>query len=342
MPSNPPAAPPVPRFRPRRWLRAGLAALLLLGLAHGLLWAWLAGRMERELDTWSAGRRALGWQVEHGTPARDGWPWAVRLTLPAVRLVEPGGLGWQAGQLALSLALPWPAELALDASGPQALLAGAERLPFAAASLTGSLAQAGAPLRLQATALRGPAAGATPMLRRAALVVPEDGAFDLALEGLSLPAQAPPAVLALGAEVQRLALRGALTVPLPAAPNPARQATAWRDAGGRVQLHALDLRWGPVQAGLQGELALDAALQPAGSLTLTLAGLREALAALSGAGVIEPRNAQALGVLGALLPRVAMEGGATGLRLPLALRDRSLAAAGFTLLRLPLLVWPAQ
>lgn len=330
-----------PSRRLRRWLLAGLAALLLLGVAQGLFWAWLAGRMEFELAGWVAERRGLGWQVTHGPPRRGGWPWAVRLSLPAVRIVEPGGLGWQAESLALDLALPWPRALALAATGPQALLAGAARLPFQAASLTGSVPLAGLPVRLAAEAIVTEA-GSPPLLRRATLVLPQEGSFDLALEGLALPAEAPAAARALGPQLERLAMQGALNTPLPAAASPARQAAAWRDAGGRLQLHALDLLWGPVRAAVQGELALDSALQPVGQLTLTLAGLREALDALAAAGVIEPGNAHMLGLLGAMLPRSPLEGGATGLRLPLVLRDRTLAAVGFTLLRLPPVVWPAE
>ncbi len=345
MSSNLNAAPypiirqPAPRLR--RWLLAGLAGLVLLGAGHALLWAWLAGRMETELAGWVAERRAQGWQVQHGTPQRGGWPWAVRLTMPAVQLAEPGGLGWQGETLALSLALPLPRHLALAASGSQALVAGPARLPFRATSLTGSVPLAGHPVRLQAEAVRAEVVGGPLLLRRAALVLPQEGAFDLALEGLAPPGL-PPAALALGPEVQFMGIQGMLTAPLPTGATPAMQAAAWRNAGGRLDLRALDLTWGPVQAGAQGELALDAALQPTGRLTLTLAGLREGLAALSAAGVIEPGNARTLLALGSMLQRTPPEGGPPSLRLPLVLRDRTLAVAGFTLMKLAPVVWPAQ
>ena len=344
--SSPPAGPMplmAPAFLPRRLLLPGLAVLLVLALGHGLLWAWLAGRMERELAGWVASRQALGWQVEHGPAQRNGWPWAVRLTLPAVRVVEPGGIGWRSESLALRLALPWPRQLALAAEGEQALLAGAESLPFGAASLTGSvpLGGAGQPLRLQAEALHAELRAGPVQLRRAALVLAEGNAFDLALEGLALPGL-PPAALALGAEVQRLVVQAALPGPPPPLDGLAPQAAAWRDGGGRLELHALDLLWGPVQAGAQGELALDPALQPTGRLTLALAGFGEALDALAAAGVLAPNNARGLRAVGMMLQRPPAEGGPPRLQLPLLLRGGTLSAAGFTLLRLPPVVWAAQ
>jgi hypothetical protein len=330
-----------PAFLPRRVLLPALAALLVLALAHALLWAWLAGRMERDLATWRAARQAQGWQVEHGQPLRGGWPWAAQLTLPAVRVVEPGGIGWRSESLALRLALPWPRQLALAAEGEQALLAGADGLPFSAASLTGSVPLAGQPLRLQAEALHAELRAGPVDLRRAALVLAEGSAFDLALEGLALPGL-PPAALALGPELQRLVVQAALAGPAPPLEGRATQAAAWRDGGGRLELRALDLLWGPVQAGAQGDLALDAALQPTGRLTLALAGFSEALDALAAAGVMAPNNARSLRAVGMLLQRAPAEGGPPRLQLPLLLRDRVVSAAGFTLLRLPPMVWPAD
>ncbi len=343
MPSNMHATPlpqPVRQAAPR-WLLLGLAAVSLLGIGHALLWTWLAGRMETELAGWVAQRRAAGWQVQHGDPSRTGWPWVVQLTLPGVQLREPGGLGWQGESLALRLALPWPRHLGLVASGTQALLAGPASLPFQAASLTGTVPLGGLPLRVQAEALNAQAANGPVLVRRAALVLPEASAFDLTLEGLALP-DLPPAALALGREVQRLDVQATLAGPLPGAGSPATQAAAWRDAGGRLELRALDLLWGPVQAGAQGHLVLDAALQPAGRLTLALAGFGEALDALTAAGLLAPGNARGLRALGMLLQRAPAEGGPPRLQLPLLLRDRTVSAAGFTLLRLAPVAWPER
>jgi hypothetical protein len=349
MTSNPHATPPsrpilllAPALLPRRLLLSALVTLLLLlGLGHTLLWSWLGGEMQRQLASWVAARQALGWHVEHGTPLRGGWPWAAQLTVPAVRVVEPGGIGWRGESLALRLALPWPRHLTLAAEGEQAVLAGAESLPFSAGSLTGSVPLGGQPLRLQAQALQTDLRAGQASLRRAALVLAEGNAFDLALEGLVLPGL-PPAMLALGPEVQRLVVQAALAGPPPPLDGRAPQATAWRDGGGRLELRAFDLLWGPVQAGAQGDLTLDAGLQPVGRLTLALLGFSEALDALVAGGVMAPNNARGLRAVGMLLQRVPAEGGPPRLQLPLVLRDRAVSAAGFTLLRLPPMVWSQE
>ncbi len=340
-----------PPSHPSRWLILLAALPLLVAAAHGLLWLWLVGRLEAGLDHWATAQRAAGGQVGHGPATRGGWPWAASLTLPMLRLVDPGGLAWQGTALELRLALPWPTRLALAASGAQQLEVGPAVLPFTTTSLTGSLPllPGPQPLRLQAEALAAATPAGPLLLRRAALALatqPGGSLLDLALEGLALPAL-PAATAALGPEIGRVALQLALAGPLPLAalqggvPSTS-QAMAWRDAGGRLELRALDVVWGPVQAGGTGELTLDPTLQPTARATLRLAGLVETLDALLAAGLLTPANARGLRTMVQLLQLAPAEPGPPRLNLPLLLRDRTLSVAGFTLLRLAPLRWSAQ
>jgi hypothetical protein len=317
-----------------RWLLA-LPALLL---AHAGLWWFAAARLEAEAAAWAAGRRAEGWQVAHGPPVRGGWPGAAALTLPSPRIRASDGLGWQAEVMTLRLPLAWPPRLHLVPGGAQALLAQDQRLPLEG-RWQARFALSGAESTLTAEALAVNMPAATLALRGGSLRWQREGGgaalLDLNLEGLTLPLATP-----LGAEVQRLALEAAFA-PAPGGLDRGA-ARAWQQAGGQVAVPAFELRVGPLAATATAQIALDAALQPAGQATLRVRGLPEVLEALVAAGLLPARNASALRVGLALLQRPAPDGGPPRVELPLAVVGRRLTAAGFTLGELPVLDWPEE
>jgi hypothetical protein len=79
-------------------------------------------------------------------------------------------------------------------------------------------------------------------------------------------------------------------------------ATAWRDAGGTLELDHLDLRWGAIGATASGTLALDADLQPVASFSGAISGYDQLLNALVAAGRVKASDARvarlALSMLG--------------------------------------------
>ncbi len=285
-------------------LRIVALLALLLGLGHAALWWWLGGQLQAGALAWAASRRAEGWEVAHAPPQRAGWPWAAQLTVGPVRLVSPMGVGWQAEKAALNLDLPWPQALRLEAGGAQALLQGGTPLRF-----TTRAAQLGFAL--------------------------DGGGASLGLVGLVLPLDTP-----LGREVQAFAAQVMLSPPLPLPPLRA-QASAWQQAGGRLTLPALALRFGPLAAAGSADLGLDAALQPAGTANIELAGLAETLDALVAAGWIPQGQAGAARLMLALLSRPDPAGGPPRLAVPLVVQGGLVQAAGLRLGRLPALPWPA-
>jgi Uncharacterized protein conserved in bacteria (DUF2125) len=337
-----PAKSPPSRFRLLLWLLP--LALLMAAAAHAAWWWHLSRQLEAGFATWAAARQAEGWVVEHGTPARGGWPRAALLVLPEPRLAAPNGVTWQGGRLELRLDLPWPDRLRLAATGPQVLLLDDRRLDFTATDLTGSLPLQAAPLpsegELRAEGLRAEVPDGPLALRDAALRFASlpDGAVmvDMALAGLNYPPLAP----LLGPVVQRLAVRVS-SQPVPPLPI-ARRVAQWRAMGGRLELHDLDVRWGPLQVGGSARFELDPALQPTGGATLELTGLPETLRAATAAGLLTPSGASGLGVMAALLQRSGGGGEPPRVHLPLTLANRRLAVAGFDLLQLPPLRWPAE
>lgn len=122
----------------RRLLIALLALPVLLVAAHVLLWRWVGGRLEDGYQQWVAQRRAAGWTVTAGTPARGGWPLAATLTVPDFFLSGgqpdiPGGMTWTADRLRLRVSLLALHRLAILPEGAQRLRwADAPDIPFAA------------------------------------------------------------------------------------------------------------------------------------------------------------------------------------------------------------------
>lgn len=328
-----------------------LALAVLLAAAHGLAWRWMTGALAVGFSDWVTLRRAEGLTVEHGLPARAGWPFAARLDVPGFRIAGrspalPEGFAWETARLHLSVAPPDLGRLVLEATGPQALRLGATAVPYTAARLRAVVPlEPGLPprgaegLAEQVVALTpgGPVAAR----RIEGVVAPRQADAGLALwlsaEAVTLPPL--PAAAAFGRALQQMAAELAVTGPLPPPAPPAQRAAAWRAGGGVLDLRRLALRWGPLAAEMRGTLRLDPALQPVGAGTLALERPQEALAALAGAGLVAPREAGAAGAVLALMTRRAADG-APRVELPVTVEDGRLAVARVPLLRLAPIRWP--
>ncbi|MBL6455743.1 DUF2125 domain-containing protein [Belnapia sp. T6] len=333
----------------KRVFLSSLFTLLLLLAGHGLLWLWLAGRLEEGFAAWATARRASGWQVAHGPPERGGWPLSASLTLPGFRLsggegLLPGGIDWQAEAVTLRLAPPRLRELAVEMPGQHQLrlgpLAGpavAQRLvatmPLDQGPIPPEIRLGGSGLRLDATEI-----GAA-RLRIGNHLEAREGEAAMTLTGgadaVLLPPGASPLVASLGRSLDRIGLDLVLDGPLPGRGSAAGRAAAWRDAGGTLGLRSLELRWGPVTAGGEATLGLDDRLQPMGAGTLRLEGADAALNAAAAAGLLPPRNAFAVRAVVAILSRLPPEGGPPRLEVPLALERGQLNLARIPLARLP-------
>jgi hypothetical protein len=292
--------------------------------------------------------------VQHGTPVRGGWPFAVTLTLPGVEIAgsprtTPADLRWQAEALELRIALPEWEELRVAPRGRQLLALQGFALPFAADRLDLALPLDGGATpreaRLTAERLRmnTPLGGFEmrqgALIMRARLSATEgEPAFsiDLDVTGLTLPPNAGP----LGQRLDHLVLEGMLSGPLPLLRHPTQRAEAWRDAGGTIELRRAALQWGPVGASLSSTGTLDEALQPMGAGQLAVTGAAEAVEAMVAAGWLSARAAGPTRAMAALLSRPGEDGGPAVLELPITLTERRIGLARLPLARLPALEWP--
>ena len=355
-----PGADPRPPPKRRRWPLALLALAALAASAHALAWLWLVLRLEDGVADWAAQRRAEGWTVAHGPPARGGWPLAAALAVPQVAL-RRAGFAWESAQVTLTLAPRSLDRLTLGAAGAQALEVAGQRIPAATEGLAVTLpldprgyAVSGLPRAASLAAIRlrfdlpaGPIEIGALRLDLAAGDgrAPEDPLLRLrgTAATLALPRSlaALPGLSVLGPGLDRLGLDLVASGPWPGiGGTPTLQAARWRDGGGTLEAREIGFGWGAARLGATALLALDAGLQPAGEGMLRLAGAGTVLEAAQAAGMIGRREVAGAQMLLALMQRPPPEGGPPQLEVPLMLERRRLSLGGMSLAQVPPLPWP--
>ncbi len=319
--------------------RALLAAGLALAVLHTIV--WLAGIvwLETAIGNTEAGLRAQGWRVDHGGYARGGWPFAARLSVPDLRLVE-GGRFWQSAGFEVAFEIGHPTRIAARLSGPHILgLPGATPMPISGPPVVGEFGLlAPYPARLLARELRVHTAAGSMGLDAVDLTAEDDPGHGPPLNaalvrgtvaGVDLSNAVPAS--ALPGRIERIALDAGITGLATVTATP----QAWRAAGGQVSIHRLTLHWGGFDGELGGIFGLDSRLQPEGSGMIAAGGLPETIDAAVGAGIIPAGTARTAKALLRLVPRTP-DGKLT---VPLALKDRTVSAARLPVVVLPEIVW---
>jgi hypothetical protein len=282
---------------PRRPLLGLFLPVLLLG-AYGLFWWIVAGRIEDGIVTWAESLRRQNAELTWRGIRVGGFPlgFDVRLTEARLRgaaMGQPSEL--RAPSLSAS-ARPWNFR-DWRLAAPEGLNAaigttGEPLAKLAASAANGSVAVGGdgdtvAWLTLDQTTADLPE-HVTADSANLWLTLPArparahtDRALGLTadLRGLRVPLTPAP----LQGAIDDLAFGATVLGPIQAGP-PRVAATAWRDAGGTVELDRFALRWGDVAVNSSGTMALGPDLQPIGAFSGAVSGLDELLKALAAAG----------------------------------------------------------
>lgn len=319
--------------------------LLALGIAlHGAAWVWATERLRAGYEAWAAAMRLEGWMVEGDAPRRAGWPLAAELVISRPALAGgsefvPGGMAWLGDEVRLRLSPLSPRTLDIVLDGVQRVrLAAFPEITATAAALTAEILPLGV-WELRGRAVRVSAAGSAINAATLRAWLTPGGmraeADEIALpQGYTWPLGAT--ITAASAEVL---LFGA-PAPAPQGATAAEQAARWRDAGGRVDVPALAVQWGPLNAAGSGTGGLDAKLQPRAEAILRLQGSEAALDKLVQAGAVAPGAALAARAVLGLLAR-APQGASPGtVSVPILVRDGLLYTGGIPLLRVPAIAWP--
>ena len=340
----------------RIWIGLG-AVLVVLGAGDTAAWYWATGRLTKGFAAWEQARRAEGWTVQSGPPQPTGWPLSASVDVPrfALSFVPRAGeprVSWRAARLIVGVRAEAPDQLRLRPLGVQSVALGGDavvayRADFLLATIP---LEAGTRVGTVTVLARGlhsldPAAGGAIGSARLLLRWDETAAAHRTAASLRVDVRAvrlPAGVRwPLGRRVAAFALHGTLDGPLPPPGDPAARARAWQHSDGRLVLHHMDLRWGPLSASLEARLGLDATLQPTGTGQAMVSGYAQALDTLAANGAL-PNDAALAGK--AMLSVMATPQGDHGtpgeITLPLTLEGGVLSLRGVPLLRLPPLVWP--
>ena len=343
-------------MRHKYWLLLAAIPLLLAGV-DVIYWQIASTRLNAGLQGWIDARHAEGWDIKIGRTSTGGWPLAATMTLSNVTMRHagadlPGLVNWASAGISLSLSLYHPTELKIDLVGPQHLQLGAvSDLIITGETIAGSaglLIDDTMPLTVRAKGLRlEPAVGGWHLTvgllnLDAQMATGKDPsrpalAFTVSSEAIALPniVKWPlgPNISSASAEC---ALHGTLPPPQPAD----AWASAWRDAGGSLEVSHLAIGWGTLGVTATATLALDDQLQPMGSGNAHVVGYAESLDKLASAGVLTKSAATAAKAVLSLMAGTAEGDQPPAVDVPLTLQYRTLSMRQVPLVRLPELDWP--
>jgi hypothetical protein len=319
------------------------------------VWLYAARQIETRLARWQQEQAAAGVTLDWQAGTLKGWPFGWRLVLerPQAAGAGPSGWRWSGDRLVATLDPRDLSHVSFRLPGEQKLNLGSGDLAVAADL------RAGAPLghlRFDAQgrvaelkldfetvelrvgtnapwSARRVAATLAPHRPEAPTTSSDMLDVNATIDALRLPGPVAAAAV-LGRDIKRFDIAGRLEGPVRGA-NLAQALTAWRDAGGAVQVTSVALDWGSLRLTGDATLALDEQNRPLGAGTLRIAGAGETLDALAQSGTIDARNAALLKIALAFLARNdPNNAGAPTVQIPFAAQDGALSVHRFRLLTL--------
>jgi hypothetical protein len=289
-----------------------LALFALIAIGWIIYWNVVAGAAETRVRAWAAEQTEQGGQVSIERIVRHGFPVLLRLELDGVSYAPARG-GWRAEteRADLHVQILNPQHVILKAEAPIAFSRAdgavtnisADALIASLRTQRGELAVAG--IEADNLALDDPAQEGVLQARKLVLNVRPDaraeGDYQVAFDaqGLILP-RAVRSFEAFGLDVPLL--RAALVVTDGAAltnASPQDPLGPWREAGGRVRIEGLEVRWGPLQTLGRGEGGLDEQRRLQGALTLPIEEPAPVFTAIANGPNVNEDARRALGFLAA-------------------------------------------
>ena len=289
-----------------------LAIFALIAIGWIIYWNVVAGVAETRVRAWAAEQTEQGGQVSIERIVRHGFPVLLRLELDGVSYAPARG-GWRAEteRADLHVQILNPQHVILKAEAPIAFSRAdgavtnisADALIASLRTQRGALAVAG--IEADNLALDDPAQEGVLQARKLVLNVRPDaraeGDYQVAFDaqGLILP-RAVRSFEAFGLDVPLL--RAALVVTDGAAltnASPQDPLGPWREAGGRVRIEGLEVRWGPLQTLGRGEGGLDEQRRLQGALTLPIEEPAPVFTAIANGPNVNEDARRALGFLAA-------------------------------------------
>ena len=342
----------------KRTLLGPILLLVTVAIGYPAYWFYAASLSESLLQNWIEEQRSNGFTVNNRPIERSGFPFVVRLTLPAPEASNAKiGFSWRSEKLRLELQ-PWDLKrLRFDALGPQqfqfkpsqdvanftANTTGFEGVAVisdsgALAALSiflkevrlteseqGQLMQSGRILADIRRPEKTPIAHTEPALE-----------ISLVAEHINTAAVSAPI---LGDTIANIRVKAAFLGPLDG-DTLIDAVSSWRQSGGTVEVDWFNLIWGPLDLRANGTVALDPELRPLGALTADIRGYEEALEALAEARLIRRDILPASRVTLNLLAKTSETDGRRVLTVPVNAQDGGLYLGPIKLVELPVVLNP--
>ena len=336
-------------------LAASVAGVIAIGVAgYAGYWFMAAGEIGDRIDAWAEKQRAKGIEVETAGTTVAGFPLRFEITLrePRVR-DESGGWRWAAAALRAE-ASAWDfSEVTVypdRRNAVQVLLEGEEwrdidariddgwlivRLDEARQLREIDLDLQG--LEVEGVWPQGPAHVGS--LRATGLALDDDGSGEEALRTLiAVRDVVLPSGLGeeLGETLAFLDVDASVVGPIPSERGTSEAITAWRDAGGTLELTDFRVRWGPLGIESSGTIALDGAMRPIAALTADIIGYGDVIDALIMSNMIPLGDGFIAKVAFNMLAEKPEDGGPPVLRgVPVTAQDGTLSVATIKVAELP-------
>ena len=297
----------------RRFLIIAALVVVAAGGVWAIAWYVAAQQLIAGIERWADQRRAEGWQVSYGAAAPAGFPTklAAQLTEPVLVVPArgPGGVAWEWRAPTVRVeVVPWRLDrVTLRNSGANRVAVARDTLRVddtldcddVLVRLEGGRQRdssrtlvelEGAKLQLASPPLTGQASHFAVDLRL--YRTPPGDHLQTAVDlGLGVTDLVTGVLGAVGNTPVTANLHANLMGAIPAGPLDQAVAT-WRDDGGTLEVRRLTFAASSVSVLANGTLALDNQMRPMGAATAAIRGFDEALDRLTGAGTVNPRDAQ--------------------------------------------------
>lgn len=319
---------------PQRWkLYAPFIGFAGLVVLYTIYWFYAAGEVKAEARAWIAEQEGYGFTITHDKLSVGGYPFRLNLIAEAPSITAPEAEGgWSARYDRLSAtAMPYNFNHWILAfigegqvrTGEHQLDLAAERARLSFISRKGQFRELGVELIDLQITLSEDANFPIKALERFELtseIDNEDGLQTrMELHGLSLTGkgEGPSLMASLGERIEMARFDSRITQSqyLLDEANP----ESWRAHEGRLNLALLQVEWGDVRFGAQGDLTLDETARPEGRLSVLIEDPNAITDALVDARMLSRDQGDALRLAALMAPR--REG---GIALPFRLQNGAL------------------
>ena len=336
------------------WVGGVAGAIALAVAGYTGYWFVAAGEIEGRIDAWAEQQRAQGLEIESEGTDIGGFPFRFKVSLNEPRIRDTrNGWHWAAGALRAE-ALAWDfSEVTVYPARRnvvQVLVEGGEWRAIDARIVDGRLvvrlddARRFKEITLDLRGIevdglwpQGPARVGS--LQAKGMALDDDESDEETLKtSLAVRDVVLPSGLGqeLGESLAFLDIDASVIGPISSERGTSEAISAWREAGGTLELSGFRVRWGPLGIESSGTIALDGAMRPIAALTADIIGYGDVIDALIMSNMIPLGDAFIAKVAFNMLAEKPEDGGPPVLRsVPVTAQDGTLFVGPVKVAELP-------